>query len=82
MEIFPKPQSGKSQQISITELHHTTPESRFCFFFNEVFLFFLKFYRFLYGSLDRLGMTGWAREDIKNSGGQERAGGRQKELQP
>ncbi len=43
METFPKPQSGKSQQISITELHHTTPESRFCFFFNEVFLFFKSF---------------------------------------
>ena len=43
METFPKPQSGKSQQISITELHHTTPESWFCFFFNEVFLFFKSF---------------------------------------
>ena len=67
METLPKPQSGKSQQISITEFHHTTPESRFCYFFNEVFLFF-KFYRFLYGSLDRLGMTG------ESSGGQDGLG--------
>ena len=72
METFSRPQSGKSQQISITELHHTTPECRFCFFFNEVFLFFKSFVVFLYGSLDRLGMTGrglgrtgWAREDRK-----------------
>jgi hypothetical protein len=68
METFPKPQSGKSQQISITELHHTTPECRFCFFFNEVFLFFKSFTVFLYGSLDRLGRT------VEGSGGQETVG--------
>ena len=88
MEILSKPQSGKSQQISITELHHTTPECRFCFFFNEVFLFFKSFIVFLYGSLDRLGMTGRglgmtgkrAREDRRGLGRTGWAGERESDL--